>query len=258
MDSTRAAGRGSAAYAVAAAAAAGLGLVAGLAGTVAGERLPLLRERGSDPGELVLGLAAAALALLCGWLLLSLLLTAAAGLPGALGRAAGRSRDALTPLVVRRWAALAVGLAAPVGVAVPAAATVATATESGEGTKGAAAPTLDRPGFVVTDERDESVQETRADRPGWTPQQPTTRSRAQADLVSGRAPDEPSGEVVVRRGDSLWSVTARALGPGATDLDIAAAWPLWYDANRDVIGDDPDLIHPGTRLRAPADVEAAR
>ena len=58
-------------------------------------------------------------------------------------------------------------------------------------------------------------------------------------------------EVVVRRGDSLWGIAARHLGPDASDAEIARAWPAWFEANRDVVGDDPDGLRPGQRLRAP-------
>jgi nucleoid-associated protein YgaU len=59
-------------------------------------------------------------------------------------------------------------------------------------------------------------------------------------------------EVVVRRGDTLWGIAARRLGPSASDARIAAEWPRWYAANRAVIGDDPDRLRPGQRLQAPA------
>ncbi|NEA30960.1 LysM peptidoglycan-binding domain-containing protein [Streptomyces sp. SID13031] len=57
---------------------------------------------------------------------------------------------------------------------------------------------------------------------------------------------------VVKRGDSLWSIAAAELGPHATDEAIAARWPQWYSANRQLIGPDPDLIHPGQVLKPPA------
>jgi hypothetical protein len=57
--------------------------------------------------------------------------------------------------------------------------------------------------------------------------------------------------VVVVRGDSLWRIAAEHLGPQASDAEIAEAWPAWYAANADVIGDDPDLIYPGQELRVP-------
>ncbi|HEY3001833.1 MAG TPA: hypothetical protein VGJ44_05745 [Kribbellaceae bacterium] len=59
--------------------------------------------------------------------------------------------------------------------------------------------------------------------------------------------------VAVREGDSLWSIAAAELGPGASDAAIAERWPQWYAANAPVIGSDPDLIQPGQVLHAPAD-----
>jgi len=60
------------------------------------------------------------------------------------------------------------------------------------------------------------------------------------------------GRVVVKPGDSLWSIAARELGPDASAEAIAARWPEWSAANRQVIGSDPDLILPGQVLRTPA------
>ena len=51
--------------------------------------------------------------------------------------------------------------------------------------------------------------------------------------------------------DSLWTIAARHLPPDSTDAEVAASWPDWYAQNRDVIGDDPGLIHPGQVLTAP-------
>lgn len=64
-------------------------------------------------------------------------------------------------------------------------------------------------------------------------------------------PQRPDEVVRVRPGDSLWAVARAALGPAATTGEIAAHWPAIYRANRAVIGDDPDLIHPGQRLHLP-------
>jgi len=83
-------------------------------------------------------------------------------------------------------------------------------------------------------------------------------------------PDRPSGAgrpetpprdaraaaVVVRPGDSLWAIAARALGDHPSTAAIARSWPRWYAANRAVIGDNPDLLLPGTVLEAPP--QAAR
>lgn len=65
------------------------------------------------------------------------------------------------------------------------------------------------------------------------------------------ADDTAGTDVVVKRGDSLWSIVAAALGPYSTDVDVAEAWPGWYRANRETIGADPNLILPGQVLHAP-------
>lgn len=57
--------------------------------------------------------------------------------------------------------------------------------------------------------------------------------------------------VVVRPGDTLWSIAATDLGPGASDTAVAARWRQVYDANRAVLGPDPDLVVPGQHLALP-------
>ncbi|KUG53668.1 hypothetical protein AVL62_02505 [Serinicoccus chungangensis] len=98
--------------------------------------------------------------------------------------------------------------------------------------------------------------------PGWTPAPASTRpaARGQVDLVGGRAAgqwDLPE-HVVVRRGDTLWDLAARHLGPQATSADIAQEWPRWHAANLATIGPDPDLILPGQELTVPGTAEGGR
>lgn len=90
--------------------------------------------------------------------------------------------------------------------------------------------------------------------PGWTPTvvPPALPAAGEVALVTTTGSEHRDSVVVVRRGDTLWDITARHLGDGATDQDVAEQWPLWYAANRDVIGADPDLIHPGQRLVPPS------
>jgi LysM repeat protein len=79
--------------------------------------------------------------------------------------------------------------------------------------------------------------------------------RAVAPATSGR-PSAPVAPVatttadayVVRPGDSLWSI-ARA-HPAPAD-DVETRWRAIWRQNRAVVGDDPDLIHPGQALRLP-------
>ncbi|MBG6182092.1 nucleoid-associated protein YgaU [Arthrobacter sp. CAN_A214] len=71
---------------------------------------------------------------------------------------------------------------------------------------------------------------------------------------TARSPDSMAGgagEVIVKPGDSLWTIAAAHLGAFATDLEVAGAWPSWYVANREVIGGNPSLLFPGQILRIP-------
>ncbi len=93
--------------------------------------------------------------------------------------------------------------------------------------------------------------------PAWTPQGPPADPGPLARPVTrhpaSQGPSAPAdSDVVVQSGDSLWSIAASALGPFATDVEVAVAWPEWYRANRSVIGSDPNVILPGQVLQAPA------
>jgi hypothetical protein len=75
-------------------------------------------------------------------------------------------------------------------------------------------------------------------------------------------PDRPEGQgrdVVVRPGDTLWSIArdqlrrGRSANPSPTATTVAAAVARLHAANRDVIGADPDLIRPGQHLKIPED-----
>lgn len=68
--------------------------------------------------------------------------------------------------------------------------------------------------------------------------------------------EDVAPRVVVGQGDSLWSIAAAHLPAGASDAAIAAAWPRWYEANRTVIGADPDVLLVGQSLEVP--METAR
>jgi LysM repeat protein len=61
--------------------------------------------------------------------------------------------------------------------------------------------------------------------------------------------DTPTYTVV--SGDCLWSIAARRLGTGATGRAVDRGWRAIYAANRDAIGADPNLIHPGLVLTLP-------
>ena len=209
----------------------------------------------------VLSALAAGGALTCvAWLALGLVLGLLERVPGSLGRAATAVADVVTPRVLRHTASfvlgvgVAAGLAPATSVAAPVHAVLATpvvtsaTAEPGAVTERDAVTLPDAVALPLPDPGFRSLPD-----PRWVPAAPTVRPQADVSVLS-RAPApaaNTSAEVVVQRGDTLWSVAARHLGTGASDAEIARAWPAWYAANRDVIGGDPDVILPGQVLRAP-------
>ncbi len=79
----------------------------------------------------------------------------------------------------------------------------------------------------------------------------TTTQQSSESAPSDVAERAGSGTYTVERGDSLWRITAKLLGPGASDVSINRAWPQLYAANVDAVGADPALIHPGLVLAVP-------
>lgn len=73
------------------------------------------------------------------------------------------------------------------------------------------------------------------------------------DSDPGSAGSSPVQTVIVHEGDSLWSISDDLLGPDPDHpAEIAAAWPLLYETNKDEIGTDPNRLHPGQELTVPA------
>ncbi len=184
---------------------------------------------------------------------------AAALLPRAGGRTSSLSR-AVAPAVLRRLVAALLGVAV-VGCATPAGAhtgrpdAVAVVCEPAPLRVAAAtSPPVAAPYplSAAWHPTDPVVS------PGWVPTEPVARrpSRPGADPGVVTAPRRRlnatvDDEVVVRRGDTLWSLTERYLGPGATGAQVNREWPRWVAANRSVLTRGPDHLVPGMRLRPP-------
>lgn len=170
------------------------------------------------------------------WLAVTVLLTLAARSPSRVGRVAASAARRTAPVAVRRAVELSLGLSVVVGVASPA---VATQEPAGP-TPVPPAASLDWAG-------------TPAPSLDW----PTTAPQEPAATEVRAAPVAAAGEVVVRPGDTLWDLTEQSLadrtGAPPSDAQVAAAWPSWWAANRDAVGDDPHLLRPGTPLTPPAD-----
>ena len=63
-----------------------------------------------------------------------------------------------------------------------------------------------------------------------------------------RSTTEAPTRLVVRPGDSLWSISQEKIGSGATPQQVAYEVERIFELNRDRIGDDPNLIFPGQEL----------
>ena len=187
---------------------------------------------------LVAAVALLAWALAC-WLLLVALLTGGSRLPGLLGSACAHVLRRSAPAAVRRAVAVALG----VGVALGSTGGSAAAANPAPSVAAAAAP---QPSALALGGPVRDLA-PRADRV----QDPAPDLDWPATSPSARHARPPAGRVVVHAGDTLWDITEEHL-PGASEAQVAAAWPAWWAANRDVIGPDPDLLHPGQQLQPPA------
>lgn len=179
------------------------------------------QELSSQSFEQLLVWLCSALAVGCGawcWLASSLVV-----LDTARGRTRSRSRGC--PEVLRRWLLVACGVAVAGSVAAsPAYAAPAPDPTSPPHQWIAGLPLPERVGI------------------GWS-----IRSPAPAGPTIGA----PTQYITVRPGDSLWTIASRSSGPGSRAAAINTAWRALYELNRATIGPDPDLIHPGLRLRIP-------
>jgi nucleoid-associated protein YgaU len=205
------------------------------------------------------------------WLLCALLLSLLAALTSgrsAVATATTRAAHLLAPKILRH------GIAALLGVAIVASPAVAQAAAPNPGSASMGVKTqalsalssgLLSPAWAPLDDPVSQRSIVQADArqadlsPGWAPERPprparpasSARHLAAVTATPRRAGADSDETVVVRRGDTLWTVAARHLGPDATNAEIAAEWPHWFTANRAVIGNDPDHLRPGERLRAP-------
>ncbi len=196
----------------------------------------------------------------------------AAGLSVAAGLAACGSPGAVAALqpttstaVVTSTPAGAFGIDLDWPVTVPIAeAPPASASEhpaAGQPTAAApAAPNIEAPDMTPSGATpDPSVAAPAGDtivEPTPDPTHPASPRDRDSSTAGPRVVEEPlamgvSSGVVVRPGDSLWSIAAAQLPGDATAARIDAAWRAWYRANRDIIGPNPNLVIPGQVLYAP-------
>lgn len=211
----------------------------------------------SDPLAPLLALVALVAWALLGWLLVVAAAALTARAPGLAGRIAGAVVDRIAPATVRRVVEVCLGLTMAAGALGP---SPASASPAGPPAPPPPAASLDWPMAAAALDGDPAAatpSATASPAFDWDPAAAAPapmrlhpalgpRAAAPTSRSATRAP------VIVRRGDSLWAVAADHLPSNATQTQVAQAWPAWWAANRDAIGADPDLIHPGLRLDPPA------
>lgn len=201
------------------------------------------------------------------WLAFSIAVTVLTLVPGRLGMLASAVASRVTPVLLRRVVIAAAGASI---LASPAAAFANTGggSPAPSGASARAVPALPAPALPVSSQvrslppislpTDPRPTDSRPTDPRPTDSAPTDPGPTDpAAATPGPARDRPEGDqlgtsqVTVRPGNSLWSIAAQRLGPTRSEARIEAEWPRWYAANRRLIGADPNLLLPGTKLRAP-------
>jgi LysM repeat protein len=257
-------------------------VVGGMAWASAGIWQQMRRPGPASFDTLIAAGAAAAAWVSLAWLTVGFLLAALASLPTRGGRWCATASSHLAPAAVRRLACVVVGGALISGTGLAETLPASAASSAAVPAASPQLPDLDRPvgrpgassspaspaadpglGAASDSVRTASADPTRLRFPDSPVAEPTTglaapsrQARATPEPVPlvaspSRAP-RSADEVVVHRGDTLWGIAARRLGPRASVAEIAAEWPRWHAANRRVIGGNPHLIRPGQRLRVPA------
>ncbi len=197
-------------------------------------------------------LAAAALWCAAVWLgfgLTAILLAAAPGVTGAIGRHVARR---VLPAALVRTVAGTIGLSVLLAPAAAGAHVVGQHGGSNLGsgshpTQGLSIATATATAPAWPSDRPLTTRPS----PGW-PSAPGQPSTTQPATSSTSVPPATAEQVTVRPGDSLWLITAQRLGPSASAAEIAVAWRQSYSANRAVIGSDPGMLHPGEVLAIPS------
>ena len=86
---------------------------------------------------------------------------------------------------------------------------------------------------------------------GSTTDQPTTDQQTETERVMEQRQGERGGgsttakTYTVKSGDTLSDIAQSEMGD-------ANRWRELYEANKDAVGENPDMIHPGLELKIPA------
>ncbi|MGO2051490.1 LysM peptidoglycan-binding domain-containing protein [Glutamicibacter sp. 287] len=88
--------------------------------------------------------------------------------------------------------------------------------------------------------------------PGWFPGSLSIpMNRLLGSGNNRKSASAPSDHVVVASGQTLWSIANDLLNKHGSAAEIAELWPQIYELNREVIGEDPNLLRLGIELQLP-------
>lgn len=198
--------------------------------------------------------------LLTAWLALTIALTLLARVPGRTGGAAAAAVRRVAPAGLRRIVSGVLGVSVVAGTLTGTTAAAAAGTPAPP--PAAASASLDWPGTAPAPAPGSAATPASLDWPGSAPAAdldwPAAAAAAEppppvlaSPVRTGRAADT----VVVEPGDTLWGLAEQSLqgqqGAPPEAAQVAAAWPSWWSANRELVGEDPDLLLPGTSLQPP-------
>jgi nucleoid-associated protein YgaU len=231
----------------------------------------------AGPADGILLIAGLVGTLLSLWLGLGMTLSALSALPGALGQGCRRLSGRVAPAAVRKAVAFVLGTTLTAAL-IPGTAVAGIGHGAlRPGVVAAARPDPSRGPWALAIAAPDASFRLVSGRPAGQDIKAAGKVAAVNDLrgvelrkvrdvteVRDAAPapawlgqnERPGKEVVVLRGDTLWSIAAQHLGPAATAAEIDAEWPRWFAANVDVIGDDASRILPGQLLRPPPALRA--
>lgn len=88
--------------------------------------------------------------------------------------------------------------------------------------------------------------------PGWMPGSMSIQLNRL--MGSGKEHNRPAAEsdvVIVTSGQTLWSIAQQMLNAEGSTIEISKLWPQIYEMNREVIGEDPNMLQLGIELKLP-------
>jgi resuscitation-promoting factor RpfA len=214
--------------------------------------------------RMILVLAAAAVWLAAVWLGIGLLAAVCRALPGAAGRAADVLAHRTLPAALYRLCASTASVSVLLAPSTAGIAAVAAERPPGV-TEVASALDPPPPAWPTGGPVPPPAWPQGTNAPATPPATPLPQVRTVPSAAQASEGPPAHIAVTVRPDDSLWLIAARRLGAGATPSQIDVTWREWYAANRELIGADPNVIHPGQVLVAPrgrstseASIEEAR